>query len=119
MALGRPFEALPLPTPPIPLIDPPSGAGKPATRHSRVHFERFQWLAAPFPSHCNSQPPRPEERQRRVSKDAPMRTDVAESWSIVRDAAFPRGSLSHEVRGGTTVSKPHLGSYEPFPVLDA
>jgi hypothetical protein len=48
-----------------------------------------------------------------------MRTDVAESWSIVRDAALPRGSLSHEVRGGTTVSKPHLGSYEPFPVLDA
>jgi hypothetical protein len=39
-------------------------------------------------------------RREAASKDAPMRTDVAESWNMLRDAALPRGSLSHEVSGG-------------------
>src|ERR1700722_16704013 len=29
----------------------PSNNREPPARHSRVRFERFQWLAAPFPSH--------------------------------------------------------------------
>lgn len=28
-----------------------------------------------------------------------MRTEVAASWKMLRDAMLPRGSLSHEVRG--------------------
>jgi hypothetical protein len=31
-------------------------------------------------------------RREAASKDAPMRTDVAESWTMLRDAAPARGS---------------------------
>ena len=37
-----------------------------------------------------------------------MRTDVAESWSMLRDAALARGSLSHEARGCSRSEVPTL-----------
>jgi hypothetical protein len=35
-----------------------------------------------------------------------MRTDVAESWNMLRDAALPRRSLSHEVRARGRSERP-------------
>jgi hypothetical protein len=36
-------------------------------------------------------------RREAASKDASMGADGVESWSMLRDTALPRGSLSHEV----------------------
>jgi hypothetical protein len=38
-----------------------------------------------------------------------MRADVTESWNALRDAALPRGTLSHEVRGAQTFRSSTLG----------
>jgi len=35
-----------------------------------------------------------------------MRTDVAESWNMLRDGALPRRSLSHEVRARGRSERP-------------
>jgi hypothetical protein len=52
-----------------------------------------------------------------------MRTDVAENWKMpfdklwagFRDAALPRGSLSHEVRGAPRFGSLSLGVVIPCP----
>jgi hypothetical protein len=72
--------------------------GRAASPAQVYAHQSFQWLTCAFVQLCHCQPPRPEERRRRVSKDAP-RSDVAEGWNVLRFAALLRGFLSHKVRG--------------------
>ena len=55
-------------------------------------------------------------RREAASKDAPMRTAVAESWNVLETPGFPRGSLSHEVRGARPF---RTGNLLSPPVLNA
>ena len=55
-------------------------------------------------------------RREATSKDAPAAPTV-ESWRMLRDAALPRGSLSHEVAGTQPFRRPHLGDYDILSTL--
>jgi hypothetical protein len=102
------------------VIKSPNKKTKPTACHFRVRFERFQMLAAPFPSHCNCPAgcrSLGEPRQDLILSLGARKAGVSKDDLEPADSTNVRGVSWSVLRGRCAAPQDEaVGSYESFPL---